>query len=957
MATLERKAAATGAKLRAWETAYAADSGEPASEAIRLSSPVWQQLDTKRRSYAQQIAALRSGDGGGGGGGGGGRSGSRSAAAPSAAAAMAASAAAAEEAEKKDRAEIFLSMPRHAGGGKRPRRLAVTAELFGGDGDGDGGGGDESGSDGGGHSNSSAVAAVEAACAQCVLLRGLERAQRRAMARRCRRVDAAAGDEVVSAGAPRVDCLVVGSGTFAARHARLPGAPLQSYGPGEVLGAVALLHDDAPDVSVSCVGAGTLWRLTRRDYVATRLRGLGSRHELRRVLRGARLLRGLGEAQIDALAAKAAVRTFGAAERVVRHGEPAAFVYLVQSGCVLCGGGAAAITPLGEGASFGEAALAQEEARRVRAVDVSADKGGAVLVELPAAAFFALGVASLAGLADRALRAHMLGAVMLDSGGVTGGGVGGGGVTGGGVTGGGLMGGGLMGGGLMGGGLMGGVSGGGGIGIGGIGSGIGIGSGGSRKTPLREVATAAELSKLLDTMRERRYEAGEQIVGAGQACSALFLLQEGRAKLAEPSAAAAAFAADADATATATAAAAAPRAKRSFERGEAIGAAALLGDAPPHAASLVAVGPVVCLVLDMASCAEVAAPLRARLARQREALVERARGSCVRLKELRRVATLGLGRFSNVALVEHMPSGEAYALKSVGKRRLLHNGWLTQLCRERQVLRALRPHPFVAGCVGSLQDDDAVHLLLEYCPGGELARLLSRSVGGVAQQGGVGGAAARFYAACVLCALEHLHDHGVVHRDLKPENVLLDARGYAKLCDFGLAKATHGRATHTLCGTPEYLAPEVILHEGHGEAVDWWALGVLLHELVTGAPPFVERHGPLKLYEAILLGSPTSWSSDLSSDLLRRSPAERMSAVRERTTGALLLRRHAFFGAVAGSRAALDWAALELGQLPPPHVPPLAHELDASQFEVGFDPMPFEPLGEMAHEAGAFDEF
>ena len=123
--------------------------------------------------------------------------------------------------------------------------------------------------------------------------------------------------------------------------------------------------------------------------------------------------------------------------------------------------------------------------------------------------------------------------------------------------------------------------------------------------------------------------------------------------------------------------------------------------------------------------------------------------------------------------------------------------------------------------MASLQDASALHLLFEFCPGGELLRLLQQSDRGV-----LDGAAAAFYAAGLALALEYLHDRSIAHRDLKPENVLIDARGYPKLAGFEFAKEVTG-ATYTLCGTPEYLAPELILNEGHGHAADWCALGVL----------------------------------------------------------------------------------------------------------------------------------
>ena len=181
-----------------------------------------------------------------------------------------------------------------------------------------------------------------------------------------------------------------------------------------------------------------------------------------------------------------------------------------------------------------------------------------------------------------------------------------------------------------------------------------------------------------------------------------------------------------------------------------------------------------------------------------------------------------------------------------------------------------------------------------------------------------------------------------MHRDLKPENILLDAQGHPKLADFGFAKEVRG-GTYTLCGTPEYIAPELILNEGHGPAADWWGFGVLLHEVVTGEPPFVERFDPLKLYEAILRGSRSKvdpapaagdaagagaqgaggraggglnaikrvWVSPggmlLIGSLLRRAPAERMAGVRRGAE--LMLRRNPFFAQARARASSIIWRA------------------------------------------------
>lgn len=162
---------------------------------------------------------------------------------------------------------------------------------------------------------------------------------------------------------------------------------------------------------------------------------------------------------------------------------------------------------------------------------------------------------------------------------------------------------------------------------------------------------------------------------------------------------------------------------------------------------------------------------------------------------------------------------------------------------EREILGDVSGHPFITNLLASFSDRDFLYLLLDYVPGGELfsyLRKFRRFDEGMA----------RFYAAEIVLVLEYLHEQqgGVAYRDLKPENLLLDGEGHIRLVDFGFAKRLGSTETYTLCGTPEYLAPEVIHNKGHTTAVDWWALGILIYEFLTGYPPFWHQN-PIEIYK------------------------------------------------------------------------------------------------------------
>lgn len=203
----------------------------------------------------------------------------------------------------------------------------------------------------------------------------------------------------------------------------------------------------------------------------------------------------------------------------------------------------------------------------------------------------------------------------------------------------------------------------------------------------------------------------------------------------------------------------------------------------------------------------------------------------VELDSLDVIATLGIGGFGRVELVKHERDGgvvETYALKCLKKQHIVDTHQEEHVFSERTIMLSCSS-PFICRLYRTYRDSKFVYMLLEACMGGEVWTILR-------DRGTFDDATAQFIIGCVLQAFEYLHNQGIVYRDLKPENLMLDATGYVKLVDFGFSKYIgYSSKTWTFCGTPEYVAPEIILNKGHDRAVDYWALGILIHELLTGA--------------------------------------------------------------------------------------------------------------------------
>lgn len=194
---------------------------------------------------------------------------------------------------------------------------------------------------------------------------------------------------------------------------------------------------------------------------------------------------------------------------------------------------------------------------------------------------------------------------------------------------------------------------------------------------------------------------------------------------------------------------------------------------------------------------------------------------------------LGSGSFGEVYLVREIRTGELYAMKVLTKAKIFGNNLVRYAKTERDVLSYTK-HPFIVGLNYAFQTETKLFLILDFCPGGDLGRVLQR-------EGRLSEERARKYLCEVLLAIEALHKRDIIFRDLKPDNVVIDTDGHACLTDFGLSKEgvfDPSRGAKSFCGSVAYLAPEMIRKAGHGKSVDWYLLGVILYEMIVGQPPY-----------------------------------------------------------------------------------------------------------------------
>uniref|UniRef100_A0AAY4BPS6 cGMP-dependent protein kinase n=1 Tax=Denticeps clupeoides TaxID=299321 RepID=A0AAY4BPS6_9TELE len=417
-----------------------------------------------------------------------------------------------------------------------------------------------------------------------------------------------------------------------------------------------------------------------------------------------------------------------------------------------------------------------------------------------------------------------------------------------------------------------------------------------RSVPSFQSLTEDVLSKVADVLEATHYRDGDYIIRQGATGDTFFIISEGQVRM---------------------------RGRQSNLD--------VITQEDVRTASVTAVGDVTCLVVDRESFKQLIGGLENVSSRVNDSdevkgkiEAEAAFFSMVSLCDFHVICTLGTGGFSRVELVQlRNDHSRSFAMKVLKKRHIVDTSQQGHILSEKRIMMEAHS-PFIVRLYRTFRDAKYLYMLLEACLGGELWTLLR-------DRGSFDDGTTRFYTSCVVEALAFLHCRGIIYRDLKPENIILDHRGYAKLVDFGFAKKVGlGKKTWTFCGTPEYVAPEIILNKGHDVSADCWSLGILIFELLSGSPPFTGSD-PMKTYNIILRGIDmvefpkkiNKSAANLIKKLCRDNPSERLG---NQKNGVMDIQKHKWF-------EGFNWDGIQKGTLTAPFVPSVDGPLDTRNFE------------------------
>lgn len=452
-------------------------------------------------------------------------------------------------------------------------------------------------------------------------------------------------------------------------------------------------------------------------------------------------------------------------------------------------------------------------------------------------------------------------------------------------------------------------------------------------TVLKQIPVSS-LSKIADVLEEVFYDEGEYIIRQGARGDTFFILKKGNVEVTQRASVQSE-----------------PQFVRALTKGAYFGEKALMGDYPRTANVIASKGGCACLVIDRESFSMFIENLSEIKTNAEEYPDQQGKPGAkpgdknkaastpthqpakpqendeyagVKLDHISVLATLGVGGFGRVELVQlSTDPKKTFALKQLKKKHIVETRQQDHIMSEKRIMYESQC-PFIVRLYKTFKDKKYLYMLLEVCLGGELWTILR-------DRGSFDDNTTRFYIGCVIEAFSYLHSKGIVYRDLKPENLLLDERGYCKLVDFGFAKKIgFGRKTWTFCGTPEYVAPEIILNKGHDFASDYWSLGILMYELLTGSPPF-SGSDPMKTYNIILKGVDmiefprkiTRNAHNLIKKLCKDNPSERLGYQRN---GLKDIQKHKWFDG-------FNWDGLRNRKLAPPIVSKVKSPTDASNFD------------------------